>query len=93
MRRSSRPGFETVSKIDLPVSLICQYLSGETLEAVGPFYLVSMPVEVKDHPQGNEKKYVVDSTKLFYDRVCLTRGHSKVVVAYLVNVCNIAIYY
>ena len=27
---------------------LCQYLSEETLKAVGPFYLVSMPGEVKD---------------------------------------------
>ena len=31
---------------------LCQYLSEETLKAVGPFYLVSMPGEVKDPTQG-----------------------------------------
>ena len=29
-------------------TLLCQCLSDETLKAVGPFYLVSMPGEVKD---------------------------------------------
>ena len=31
---------------------ICLRLSEETLKAGGPFYLVSMPGEVKDHTQG-----------------------------------------
>ena len=31
---------------------ICLCLSEEALKAVGPFYLVSMPGEVKDHTQG-----------------------------------------
>ena len=31
---------------------ICLYLSEETLKAGGPFYLVSMPGEVKDPTQG-----------------------------------------
>ena len=31
---------------------ICLCLSEETLKAGGPFYLVSMPGEVKDHTQG-----------------------------------------
>ena len=31
---------------------ICLCLSEETLNAGGPFYLVSMPGEVKDHTQG-----------------------------------------
>ena len=43
--RSSKPPSVTLS--------LC--LSEETLKAVGPFYLVSMPGEVKDPPQG---KYV-----------------------------------
>ena len=30
------------------VTLTCQCLSDETLKAVGPFYLVSMPGELKD---------------------------------------------
>ena len=33
-------------------NLLCQCLSEETLKAVGPFYLVSMPGEVKDPTQG-----------------------------------------
>ena len=32
----------------IPFTLLCQCLSDETLKAVGPFYLVSMPGEVKD---------------------------------------------
>ena len=31
----------------IPLTLLCQCLSDETLKAVGPFYLVSMPGEVK----------------------------------------------
>ena len=31
---------------------LCQCLSEETLKAVGPFYLVPMPGEVKDPTQG-----------------------------------------
>ena len=31
---------------------LCQCLSEETLKAVGPFYLVSMPGEVKDPTHG-----------------------------------------
>ena len=31
-----------------PALRLCQRLSEETLKAVGPFYLVSMPGEVKD---------------------------------------------
>ena len=42
----------------LPVSF-----GRETLKAVGPFYVVSMPGEVKDHTQGNGKP-VVDSVCL-----------------------------
>ena len=32
----------------IPFIPLCQCLSDETLKAVGPFYLVSMPGEVKD---------------------------------------------
>ena len=32
----------------IPFTPLCQSLSEETLKAVGPFYLVSMPGEVKD---------------------------------------------
>ena len=32
----------------IPFTPPCQCLSDETLKAVGPFYLVSMPGEVKD---------------------------------------------
>ena len=34
----------------IPLTLLCQCLSDETLKAVGPFSLVSMPGEVKDPP-------------------------------------------
>ena len=37
-------------------------LSDETVKAVGPFYLVSMPGEVKDPTQGVNVYPVVDST-------------------------------
>ena len=33
----------------IPFTPICQCLSDETVKAVGPFYLVSMQGEVKDH--------------------------------------------
>ena len=32
----------------IPFTPLCQCLSDETLKAVGPFYLVAMPGEVKD---------------------------------------------
>ena len=32
----------------IPFTPLCQCLSDETLKALGPFYLVSMPGEVKD---------------------------------------------
>ena len=38
------------------------HISDETLKAVGPFYLVSMPGEVKDPTQGVNVQPVVDST-------------------------------
>ena len=44
---------EAVWKLwQFPLSPLCQCLSEETLTAVGPFYLVSMPGEVKDPTQG-----------------------------------------
>ena len=36
----------------------------ETVKAVGLFYLVSMPREVKDPTHGNGKKHVMDSLTL-----------------------------
>ena len=43
----------TVSKLrQFRLSHICLCLSEETLKAGGPFYLVSMPGEVKDPTQG-----------------------------------------
>ena len=46
------------------LTLLCQCLSDETLKAVGPFYLVSMPGEVKDPTMQSalECVTVVDST-------------------------------
>ena len=41
-------------------------LSEETLKTIGPFYLVSMPEEVKDPTQGNGKN-VMDSLTLEKD--------------------------
>ena len=47
----------------IPLTLLCQCLSDETLKAVGPFYLVSMPGEVKDPTESAlECVTVVDST-------------------------------
>ena len=40
---------------------LCLCLSEETVKAVGPSYLVSMPGEVKYPTQGNGKKHVMDS--------------------------------
>ena len=57
---SSRPGstptgtagdFE-FGTLAIPLTLLCQCLSDETLKAAGPFYLVSMPGEVKDPTTG-----------------------------------------
>ena len=36
----------------IPLTPLYQCFSEETLKAVGPFYLVSMPGEVKDPTQG-----------------------------------------
>ena len=51
----SRPGSNPTSvktfrfgTLAIPFTLLCQCLSDETIKAVGPFYLVSMPGEVKD---------------------------------------------
>ena len=49
----------------IPFTPLCQCLSEETLKAVGPFYLVSMPGEVKrSHHSALECVTVVDSTTL-----------------------------
>ena len=51
---SSRPGSTPTAgdfefgTLAIPLTLLCQCLSDETLKAVGPFYLVPMPGEVKD---------------------------------------------
>ena len=57
----SRPGSAPTAgdfefgTLAIPLTRLCQYLSDETLKAVDPFYLVSMPGEVKDPtiPHGN----------------------------------------
>ena len=53
--RLDGPGFEShcgktfrFGTLAIPFTPLCQCLSEETLKAVGPFYLVSMPGEVKD---------------------------------------------
>ena len=51
---------------------ICQCLSEETLKADGPFYLVSMPGEVKDPTQGVNVYPVVDSLILEKDKSCIS---------------------
>ena len=59
----SRPGSNPTSvktfrfgTLAIPFTHLCQCLSDETLKAVGPFYLVSMPGEVKEptSPHWNE---------------------------------------
>ena len=51
--RTARVGFESHCRklrfgtLAIPFTPLCQCLSEETLKAVGPFYLVSMPGEVK----------------------------------------------
>ena len=45
----SSPTSVTIFKIlAIPFTPLCQCLSDETVKAVGPFYQVSMPGEVKD---------------------------------------------
>ena len=46
--RESPCGNFTSELWQIPFTPLCQCLSEETLKAVGPFYLVSMPGEVKD---------------------------------------------
>ena len=54
--RSKGPGFKTTCcRFKTWANLFtpfCSCLSEETLKAVGPFYLVSVPGEVKDPTQG-----------------------------------------
>ena len=50
----SRPGSTPTAgdfefgTLEIPLTLLCQCLSDEILKAVGPFYMASMPGEVKD---------------------------------------------
>ena len=52
--RPGGPGFESrcgnvaSELLGIPFTPLCQCLSEETLQAVGPFYLVTMPGEIKD---------------------------------------------
>ena len=61
----------------IPLTLLCQCLSDETLlKAVGPFYLVSMPGEVKDPTSPHWNVSLVDSTshsKIPSVRICGAR--------------------
>ena len=54
--RSKGPGFKTTScrfkTWAISFTPLCLCLSEETLKAVGPFYLMSMPGEVKDPTPG-----------------------------------------
>ena len=52
------------------LTLLCQCLSDETLKAVGPFYLVSMPGEVKDPTSPHWNVSLVDSTSHSKSPVC-----------------------
>ena len=69
--RPGGPGFEShwrniaseFPKFHLPVIIVCQCLSEETLKAVGPFYLVFMP-EVKYPTKAVNVSHVVDYTTL-----------------------------
>ena len=40
---------------------LCQCLSEETLKVVGPFYLVAMPGEVKDHTKGFCTNFTIET--------------------------------
>ena len=54
--QSSGRGFEScwgrLETLAISFTPLCQCISEETLKAVGPFYLVSMPGEVKDPTPG-----------------------------------------
>ena len=58
---TSLPHFVTISFTPL-----CHSISEDTLKAVGPYYLLSMPGEVKHSTQGVNVQPVVDSTTLDY---------------------------
>ena len=62
--RPKGPGFKTTSCFEawaISFTPLCLCLSEESVKAVSPFYLVSMPGEVKDLTLGNGKQPVVDS--------------------------------
>ena len=48
----SNPGRERFATLAISFTTFCQCFSEETLKAVGPFYLVSMPCGVKHPAQG-----------------------------------------
>ena len=64
VKRSECPGFESrwcllrTSAVSVP--RIFQCLPDETIKTVGPFYLVSMPEEVKYRTHGGNVSPVVD---------------------------------
>ena len=59
MVQSHLPPFRNFSNLVHPIFALC--LSEETLKVGGPFYLVSMPREVKDPTQGINVYPVVNS--------------------------------
>ena len=64
----------------IPLTLLCQCLSDETLKAVGPFYMVSMPGEVMaDHL--SDAAYVVVTVASVPGRSAL--DHVKLVDIFL----------
>ena len=54
----------------IPLTLLCQCLSDETLKAVGPFYLVSMPGELKDPTSPHWNVSLANSTSHSKSPVC-----------------------
>ena len=77
--QSKEPGFEitsTIWKLGQFHSPHYACHSEETVKAVGPFYLVSMPGEVKDPTQGNGKKTVMDSLTLEKDTLKKPAQHN-----------------
>ena len=52
--RVQNVSFKTTSAVS-KLTPLCICLSEETVKAVGPFYLVPIPGEVKDPTQGNGK--------------------------------------
>ena len=66
----STPTAGDFERVAIPLTLLCQCLSDETLKAVGPFYLVSMPGEVKYPTSPHWNVSLVDSTSHSKSPVC-----------------------